>query len=230
MSPRVCWPDRAALLFDLDGTLADTAADLCAAANALRVEYGYAPLALAAFRPWVSRGGKAMLEAAFPDRDDAFRDPLLAEFLQRYGQDCARHTRLFPGVAEVLGALAEAGIPWGIVTNKPIHLAEPVVEGLGLAGRCAVLFGGDSLSRKKPDPLQLVTACERLGVDPTRALYVGDDLRDMQAARACAMPCIAAAWGYVPPGQRAADWGADLVLETPVELVAALGLRPAVLA
>jgi phosphoglycolate phosphatase len=221
-----CWEDRGAVLFDLDGTLADTAADLCAAANALREEHGLPALALSEFRPWVSRGGKAMLEVAFPGHQESWRDAQLAEFLRRYGADCAHHTRLFPGVAELLTAIESAGLPWGIVTNKPFHLANAVVEGLGLSTRCAVLLGGDSLARKKPDPLQLTWACERLQLEPARAIYVGDDQRDVQAAQACGMPCIAAAWGYLPPGQQAEDWGADLVLQQPLALLAALGLEP----
>jgi phosphoglycolate phosphatase len=225
MSPVVRWTDRTAVLFDFDGTLADTAADLCAAANAMRVDEGLPPLPLADFRPWVSRGGKAMLDIAFAHRDEAFRAGLLGEFLQRYAADSARHTRLFPGVADLLDALESSRIPWGIVTNKPFHLAKPVVEALGLAERCAILLGGDSLPRKKPDPLQLTTACTHLDVQPSQAIYVGDDLRDVEAAHACGMPCIAAAWGYVPPGQDPADWGADLLLQTPADLFESLGLE-----
>lgn len=220
------WTAREAVLFDLDGTLADTAADLCAAANGLRAEDGLAPLSLAEFRPWVSRGGKAMLDVALSHREESARAAMLATFLARYADECARHTRLFSPLPELLDALEAAAVPWGIVTNKPFHLAEAVVEGLGLSTRCAVLLGGDSLPRKKPDPLQLVTACARIGVAPAAAVYVGDDLRDVEAAHACGMPCIAAGWGYVPPGQSAHGWGADLVLDAPAELFHALGLEP----
>jgi phosphoglycolate phosphatase len=226
MSRAACWDGRGAVLFDLDGTLADTAADLCAAANALRQEQGLSALPLSEFRPWVSRGGKAMLEVAFPEHEQGWREDRLVEFLDRYSADCTRHTRLFPGMAELLAAIESAGLPWGVVTNKPFNLASAVLAGLGLSSRCAVLLGGDSLARKKPDPLQLTSACEQLGVAPACAIYLGDDQRDVQAAKACGMPCVAAAWGYLPPGQNASDWGADLVLEQPLALLAVLGLEP----
>lgn len=214
-----------AVLFDLDGTLADTAADLCGAANAMRVDAGRDPLPLADFRPWVSRGGRAMLEIAFPDWDEATRAARLPEFLARYADQVCVHSRLFAGMDDVLLAIEDAGWRWGIVTNKPIALAVPVVAGLGLESRCAVLLGGDSLAERKPHPLPLLTACERMAIDTGGALYVGDDLRDVQAARAAGMPVIAAGWGYIPPGESAADWQADLVLQEPRHLLGLPGLR-----
>jgi N-acetyl-D-muramate 6-phosphate phosphatase len=222
MLPR--WGDRRAVLFDLDGTLADTAADLCAAANAMRLAEGLDALPLARFRPYVSRGGRAMLEIAFPHWDEPRRAAALAEFLDRYGQAPAQHSRLFAGMPAVLAAIEGAGLPWGIVTNKPIRLAEPVVQGLGLAARCGVLLGGDSLAERKPHPLPLQVACARLGVAPASALYVGDDLRDVQAAQAAGMPVLGAAWGYLTPDDDIAGWGADAVLANPIDLLDALGL------
>lgn len=219
------WADRRAVLFDLDGTLADTAADLCAAANAMRVAEGLEPLPLAPFRPWVSRGGRSMLEVAFPHWDDERRAAALPEFLDRYGREPVRESRLFAGMERVLDALAQRGIPWGIVTNKPYALAVPVVEGLGLAARCGVLLGGDSLAARKPDPLPLRVACERLGVEPGSAIYIGDDLRDVQAARAAGMPAVAAGWGYIIPGDDIAAWGADVILDAPAGLLDVLDLH-----
>lgn len=224
MSAGARWPDRRAVLFDLDGTLADTAADLCAAANLLRRADGLPDLPLAAFRPWVSRGGRAMLDLALAHRQADAREAALAEFLALYGEDCARHTALFPGMERVLQALERAAIPWGVVTNKPVELACRVLCGLGLEDRCRVLLGGDSLPRRKPDPLPLQAACERLGVAPGEALYVGDDERDMQAARACGMPAVAAAWGYLPPGTEVGDWMPDGVAHRPEALLDLLGL------
>lgn len=218
------WRDRDAVLFDLDGTLADTAADLCAAANAMRLARGQPALPLSRFRPWVSRGGKAMLEVAFPDLTEAEREPMLADFLARYGAQPAAQASLFVGMPRVLQQIEARGWRWGVVTNKPYALAVPVMAGLQLSERCGVLIGGDSLAQRKPDPLPLRVACERLGVDVERCVYVGDDLRDVQAAHAAGMPAIAAAWGYIAPGERAADWGADAVLNQPVELIELLGL------
>ena len=223
------WPDRRAVLFDLDGTLADTAADLCAAANAMRVEQGLDALPLALFRPFVSRGGRAMLEIAFPHWSDTQRAEALPEFLERYGRDPSRHSRLFDGMAEVLAALEAQSIRWGIVTNKPIGLAEPVAKGLGLSTRSGVLLGGDSLAERKPHPLPLLVACERLGVAPDSAIYVGDDLRDVQAAHAAGMPALAAGWGYITPDDDIHGWGADALLRQPVELLDVLALHAAAL-
>lgn len=218
------WPDRRAVLFDLDGTLADTAADLCAAANAMRVEQGLEALPLALFRPFVSRGGRAMLEIAFPHWNDAQRAEALPEFLERYGRDPSRHSRLFDGMSDVLAVLEARSIRWGIVTNKPIGLAEPVVRGLGLSARSGVLLGGDSLAERKPHPLPLRVACERLGVTPDSAIYLGDDLRDVQAAHAAGMPALAAAWGYITPDDDIHGWGADALLRRPLELLEMLAL------
>ena len=216
-----------AVLFDLDGTLADTAADLCAAANAMRAEYGLAAMALDQFRPWVSRGGRAMLDVALAHLPEAQRAGLLEDFLQRYAAAPGVHTRMFAGIEALLTLLDAERLPWGIVTNKPIHLAEPVVAALGLAARCGVLLGGDSLPARKPDPLPLRVACERLGVPTEQAVYLGDDRRDVDAARAAPMPSVAAAWGYIAPGEDLRDWGADVIARHPDELPQLLRLARA---
>lgn len=213
-----------AVLFDLDGTLADTAPDLWAVANALRAERGLRPIDYAAFRPFVSRGGRAMLEVALAELDETQRAGLLATFLERYGRASCVHTRLFPGLAELLALLDARAVPWGIVSNKPIALAEPLLAALGLATRCGVLLGGDSLAARKPDPLPLRVACERLGVVAAEAIYLGDDRRDVEAARAAGMPVIAAGWGYLVPGDDPWQWGADRVLDDAACLPSLLGL------
>jgi len=208
-----------AVLFDLDGTLLDTAADLCAAANAVLREEGRAPLAVETLRPAVSRGSRAMLAVAFPELAAEAREPLVPRFLAAYARDIAAHSRLFDGMDAVLHAIESRGARWGIVTNKPEHLAVALVEALGLAQRCAVLIGGDTLPVKKPDPLPLRVACERLGVEVRDTVYVGDDARDVQAARAAPMKSIAAAWGYRDADDDIAAWGADLLLASPSQLL-----------
>lgn len=210
-----------AVLFDLDGTLVDTAPDLCAAANAMRQRVGLAPLRVDELRPAVSRGSRAMLALALPDLDPAQRERWIAPFLDAYAGAIAVHSRLFEGMDDVLGAIEADGACWGIVTNKPAGLARTLVAALGLAGRCAVLIGGDTLPVRKPDPQPLWLACDHLGTAPGSALYVGDDARDIEAARAAGMRSIAAAWGYRDAADRIETWGADCVIESPRALLGA---------
>jgi 2-phosphoglycolate phosphatase len=214
------------VLFDLDGTVLDTAADLCAAANALLREAGRDALDVAQLRPAVSRGSRAMLAIAFPELDAVAREAYVPRFLERYAADIARHSRLFDGMGEVLDAIEGAGSRWGIVTNKPEGLARSLLDALGLTERCAVLIGGDTLPVRKPDPEPLRVACARVGFTVRDAVYVGDDARDVQAAHAAGMKSIAAAWGYRDADDRIDTWGADLLLEHPLELLQAGALLP----
>ena len=182
---------------------------------------------LARLREVVSKGGRAMLAVALPDLDDAARDALLPPFLARYAEALAVESEPFTGVPALLDALDARGVRWGIVTNKPEALAAGVVAGMGWVARCAVLVGGDTLPLRKPDPAPLHLACERLGIDPARCLYVGDDERDVQAARAAGMPSAAALWGYRLPGEDPLQWGADHAAAVPADLHAIAGLAPA---
>lgn len=207
------------MLFDLDGTLVDTARDLHAAANRMRQRRGLDQLPFAPFRPLVSRGGLTMLGQAFPRADSKAIAELLPEFLACYGESVAALSCLFPGMAEVLVHLEELELPWGVVTNKPEGLARDVLRVLGLEARCAVLIGGDTLAVRKPDPAPLLEACRRLSIAPTTAVYVGDDPRDVEAAQAANMPCIAAAWGYLNSPAEAALWSADAVADSPDQLI-----------
>ncbi len=213
------------LLFDLDGTLADSAPDLAGAANDMRQARGLAPLPLAAFRPHGGSGARGMLGCAFgcaPGQDgyDAMRE----EFVHLYERQILRHTRLFDAVPALLDALDARQLPWGIVTNKAMHLAEPLVTGLGLWPRARVLVAGDTTPHSKPHPAPLQEAARRLDVPAQRCLYVGDDLRDMQAARSAGMGALAAAWGYLGPGADPHTWLADAVLEDPGALLQFLEL------
>lgn len=208
------------VLFDLDGTLVDSAVDLLNAINVIAAREGVPAVSLAKLRPHVSRGGRAMLSVAFPDRDVAQRETLLQPFLDVYASAVAAHSTPFDGVADVLAAIEAAGSRWGIVTNKPHYLAVGVVSGMGWETRSAILVGGDSLPRRKPDPDQLLHACEQLGCAPRDCVYVGDDQRDVVAAGSAGMRSIAALWGYRLPTDDPREWGADLLLESPLDLLA----------
>ncbi len=209
----------AAALFDLDGTLLDTAPDFVVTANAMRQARGMDALSEERLRPVVSKGSRAMLAVAFPHMAESERHALVPEFLDVYQSLIGRHARLFDGVAEMLQALERAGSRWGIVTNKPEYLARMILPQLGWEQRCAVLIGGDTLAERKPHPLPLQMAAERIGVAAQRCVYVGDDERDIQAARAAAMPSIAALWGYRPEGDDPLLWQADTMAATPAALL-----------
>jgi N-acetyl-D-muramate 6-phosphate phosphatase len=212
------------VLFDLDGTLVDSAVDLLNALNVILGREGRPALSLSQLRPVVSKGGRAMLGVGFPELDAREREAFLQPFLDVYADAVARHSTPFEGVAEVLAAIEGAGSRWGIVTNKPAYLAEGVVATMGWRQRCAVLLGGDSLPRKKPEPDQLLHACAQLQVPPSRCVYVGDDERDIVAARNAGMRSVAALWGYRLDDDHPAAWGADSHADLPRDL-----LRPGLL-
>jgi len=208
-----------AVLFDLDGTLLDSAPDMLATANRLRDAHGLAPMRLAQIRAHVSKGSRAMLSAAFPHLDAAVREAMVPMFLETYLQELGRHSVLFDHIETMLAALEADGAAWGIVTNKPEYLAREILPQLGWETRCAVLIGGDTLAERKPHPLPLRVAAERIGFAVGDCVYVGDDERDIQAARAAGMPSIAALWGYRQDHEEPAQWGADGVLESPDQLL-----------
>ncbi|HEY9253542.1 MAG TPA: phosphoglycolate phosphatase [Stenotrophomonas sp.] len=210
-----------AVLFDLDGTLLDSAPDMLATANEMRAARGLPPLALEQLRPVVSKGARAMLGVAFPDWDATLRDSHVTEFLQRYEQLIGRHAVLFDGIETMLRCLEDAGSRWGIVTNKPEYLARLILPQLDWESRCAVLIGGDSLPERKPHPLPLQVACERMEMAVSDCVYVGDDERDILAARAAGMPAIAALWGYRLAEDDPLAWQAERMVEQPAALCVA---------
>jgi len=214
----------AAVLLDLDGTLLDTAPDLARALNTLRGEQQLAPLAFAAIRPHVSNGSNAVVRLGFPDADSAQFDALRARFLELYRTHLVVDTRLFPGFEQVLLQLEAHRVPWGVITNKPGWLTEPLLQQLGLYQRAACVLSGDSLPRAKPDPLPLLTAARTLGIEPARCLYLGDALRDMQAARAAGMIALGASFGYIGADEDIADWPVTAWIDEPLELLAWVGL------
>ncbi len=217
--------DFAAVLFDLDGTLVDSAPDLAGAANDMRVSRGLDPLPYALLRPMVGSGARGMVGVAlqvYPGDVDfmALRD----EFLQRYEDRLTRETVVFFDMQPVLQKLTQSGIVWGIVTNKMTRYAEPLVNALGLHHASAVLVCGDTTTHAKPHPAPLIEAAQRVQAQANRCLYVGDDLRDVQAGKAAGMQTAAAAWGYLGNGDSVHDWGADHLLHQPQDLLKLLGL------
>lgn len=208
-----------AVLFDLDGTLLDSAPDMLATANAMRAARGITAMTLDELRPHVSKGSRAMIGAAFPDLDEAGRLQLVPEFLEIYDRELGRHALAFPGVVELLDALDRAGVRWGIVTNKPEGLAISAVEASGWTQRSGVLVGGDTLAERKPHPLPLLHAARAIAMSPQDCVYVGDDERDIEAARAAGMRSVVALWGYRRVDDDPAQWGGDVMLERASELL-----------
>jgi phosphoglycolate phosphatase len=208
------------VLFDLDGTLVDSAPDLAGAGNEMRLQRGLPALPYEQLRPMVGSGARGMVGVALQvtPGDPEFAT-LRDEFLARYEARLTRESRIFDAVVPVLSALDSAAIRWGIVTNKVARYTHPVVQGLGLASRAAVVICGDSTPHSKPHPAPLLEAARRLGVAPDECVYVGDDLRDVQAGRAAGMRTIAAAWGYLGLGEPIGAWNADAVIDSPGELL-----------
>lgn len=214
-----------AVLFDLDGTLIDSAPDLAGTGNDMRAARGLAPLAYEVFRPMVGAGARGMLGIALqvtPEDDDFLS--LREEFLSRYEARMSQETRVFDAMHPVLATLQASGTPWGIVTNKAERFTLPLVRTLSLHQHAAAIVGGDTTAHSKPHPAPLLEAARRLGMAPEACVYVGDDLRDVQAGRAAGMATVAAAWGYLGLGEPVSAWGADHVIESPGELLNLLGL------
>ena len=214
-----------AVLFDLDGTLIDSAPDLAAAVNAMRADRGLDAVPYARLRPLVGTGARGMLAGGFQMSADAPDfDALRVEFLDRYEAAMTVETRVFDGLEAVLASLEAASVPWGIVTNKAMRFAAPIVEALQLASRAGAVVAGDTTPHAKPHPAPLLEAARRMDVAPSRCIYVGDDLRDVVAGRAAGMRTVAVAWGYLGEDEPIGTWGADDVVETPLQLLQLLGL------
>jgi phosphoglycolate phosphatase len=209
----------AAVLFDLDGTLADTAPDLAAAVNRIRREQGMAPLPIERLRPFASAGARGLVFAGLGAKPgDAEYNGLRETFLEYYGENTCVETRLFPGIEALLAELGARRIAWGIVTNKALGFTERIVAHLGLDPACVV--GGDSTPHLKPHPASLLLAAERLKLAPAACCYLGDDLRDIQAARAAAMRPVAVEWGYHHPDNSGpGTWQAEAVIGRPEDLL-----------
>lgn len=214
-----------AVLFDLDGTLLDTAPDMAAAINELLREEGRTPLEFARIRPHVSHGARALIRLGFAEavKDNAAEfDRLRLRFLDIYSGLLARETQAFEGVPEALGRLNTAGIPWGIVTNKPGWLTEPLLQAVNLARRAQVVVSADTLAHRKPHPAPLLHAAGKLEVSPSQCIYIGDAEGDVLAAEAAGMPVYVALFGYIPETARPEHWPATGWLKSPEEMIAFL--------
>ena len=207
-----------AVLFDLDGTLVDTAPDMVAVLQELQRSHGIDPVDYELGRAYVSNGALGLLGLGFPEIEHAVGSELHAAYLERYALRLCEASVLFPGLDRLLQVLDAAGLPWGVVTNKPAHLTDPLLDCLALAARSACTVSGDTLPQRKPDPAPLLHACELAGLLPQNTIYVGDASRDIQAGQNAGMATIAAAYGYVTPDDDPQRWGADLVAADTAEL------------
>lgn len=207
------------VLFDFDGTLADTAPDMAAAANLLRQRRGLPALPVNVMRPFVSMGARGMLRVSLDmmPTDQGFEEAK-QEFLFEYERASTVHTALFDGMVSLLDRIEQHDMAWGIVTNKVTYLAKPIVTWLGLDDRCKVLVCGDTTPHSKPHPLPLLHAAEQAGFETHRCIYVGDDIRDIQAGRAAGMPVVAAAYGYCGSDLPVEQWEADHLVNHPEEI------------
>lgn len=212
-----------AVLFDMDGTLLDSAPDFIAIIQAMRTARGLPPLADKLIRDHISGGARAMVASAFDEApDSAAFEVLRQEFLERYQQHCAVLTRPFEGIEALLDDIEQARLLWGVATNKPLRYAEPIMQALNLAERSAVLVCPDHVERSKPAPDMLLLACQQMGVNPEAVLFVGDDARDIESGRAAGCRTAAVTYGYIHPEDNPRNWGADVVVDHPSELRAVL--------
>ena len=210
-----------AILFDMDGTLLDSAPDFIAVTQAMREARGLPPVEPKAIADVVSGGARAMAACDAPTESAEF-EALRLEFLERYQQHCAVLTRPYDGIPELLADIEKANLRWGVVTNKPVRFAEPIMQQLGLASRSALLICPDHVKNTKPDPEPMRLACQQLGLQPQEILFVGDDLRDIESGRAAGTRTAAVSWGYIHPDDNPAHWGADVLVDHPLELRAVL--------
>jgi 2-phosphoglycolate phosphatase len=208
------------IFFDLDGTLADTAPDLVAAANQLLITRNLAPKQYEVLRPRASAGARGLIKGAFGiDTEHPDFIPLRDEFFGNYERALLVNSVLFEGVEDLLKQLDEAKLPWGIVTNKSERFTIPLTELMGLSQRAVSTVSGDTTPHSKPHPEPILHAARVANVDPSRSIYVGDDIRDIVAGRAAGMKTIAAAYGYCGCEEPPEDWGADYLVHHPLELL-----------
>jgi len=206
------------VLFDLDGTLVDTAPDMVATLQDMQRAHGYDPVVYEFGRSNVSNGAMGLLRVGFPDIEEDGRASMVGEYIERYAERLCEDSAVFEGLDSLLDALDEAGCPWGVVTNKPEHLTNPLLEQLGLASRSACAISGDTLPVRKPEPEPLLLGCDIAGVEVHRSIYVGDAARDIEAGLRAGAATIAAAYGYITEDDDPREWGADIIAVDTAEL------------
>ena len=208
------------VLFDLDGTLLDTAPDLAFALNAVLASQGKSQLPFEVIRPLVSHGGNALISLGFNiEPEHPHFAVLRQQFLSIYEKNLTTRSSLFPGMEQLLAHLEQHDIPWGIVTNKPAWLTEPLMDELGMSQRAACIVSGDSAAQAKPHPAPLFYACQITGHDPAHCIYVGDHQRDIEAGNRAGMKTITALFGYIDEDEAPETWGADGMIEEPLGLI-----------
>lgn len=205
------------VLFDLDGTLLDTAPDMHYALELLMEEHGRAPLPFAAVRDHVSHGSRALVQLGFPDLDEPAREGLKQRYLDLYAGNLCHRTGLFPGMGEILAEMEARGLRLGVVTNKPGWLTLPLLEALGLTSRFVTIVSGDTLPQRKPSPEPMWHAARQARGEPRHFVYIGDAERDIAAGRAAGMYTLVARWGYIDAGEDPDSWQADAQLREPAE-------------
>ena len=207
-----------AILFDLDGTLIDTAPDMVATLLGMQKEHGLALLPYDLARSHVSNGAVGLIRLAFPEADEVQIKQLHQEYLERYADAVCIESKLFPDLDGLLDKLDAGGHPWGVVTNKPRRMTEPLLAGLDLSSRAACTISGDTLAQRKPHPAPLLLASQQIGVPAEKIVYVGDSVRDIEAGRAAGMITIAASYGYITDDDDPGTWDADLIVGDTREL------------
>jgi 2-phosphoglycolate phosphatase len=211
-----------AVLFDLDGTLIDTAPDMVAVLIDMLESEGRDPIDYRLARSQVSNGSAGLIRLGFPDVSESRHERLRLEYLDRYEKSVCVNSKLFAGLEDLLNQFDDHDRPWGVVTNKPARMTEPLLAALGLSHRIACQISGDTIPERKPDPAPLLLACKKTGVAPSRSVYIGDASRDIQAGKAAGLFTIAAAYGYITEGDDIAAWNADHLVQNVQELTTML--------
>jgi phosphoglycolate phosphatase len=214
------------VLFDLDGTLVDTAPDLISCLNRALNVHGFAAAATEIVKPFISHGAMAMINASQPALDDELKADILETMLSHYQNNIAEHTVFFAGIADTLAVIEARGLKWGVVTNKRERFTNPLMDALKLTERAACIVSGDTTANPKPHPEPMLAACKQADVDPKECVYIGDARHDITAGKNAQMKTLAALYGYINPGDAPETWGADALIESPEQISTWIGSLP----